>query len=668
MKRFFLYVGAVLLLTLFGAVLILSRSDWNLARPWLGGEVSKAIDRPFAINGDLTFDWVSAAKGSGWWLPRPRLSAEDIAIGNPTWAERDQLATIGRVAFVIEPLSLFRHTVLLPQLDIEAARVVLERAADGRNNWTFAKQEQSEQPSAWRVAFGSLRIAGSRISLVDEQQRIAIDSRIDTAAKGIVWQLVGDFAGAEVSGQGSAGSLLALGDKRTPYPVDARLQVGDTVIAVKGELTNPSQPVAVDVQLEVAGASMAQLYPLTRIVLPETAAFATAGHLTGALGVGDSKWRYENFTGKVGGSDIGGTIVYDASGEPPSISGELVSQQLLFTDLAPLIGADSAASKQRRGAAVEQPEDKALPVEPFHTERWRSMDAAVKFTGRKIVRDEQLPVNDLYAEIQLKDGVLTFAPLRFGVAGGSLIADLTLDGGAEPLQAKMKFEARGIKLKELLPTLESMQASVGALNGRAALSATGNSVAALLGSADGEVKLLLDRGTVSKFLLEAAGLNIANLVINRLFGDRQVDINCIAGGFQVENGLMSTRGFLIDTAEASIQIDGEIDLAGERLGLTLKPESKGLRLLSLRAPLYVTGTFKEPDVGVDKSVLALRAGGAAVLGAVAAPAALLPLIGVGGDEADQGNGCIAVLKEAREAPQAPPPGESPAEGAVPGKP
>ena len=77
MKKFFIGVLVVLLLALFGSVLILSRSDWNFARSWVTGEVSKAIERPFTINGDLRLDWVS---GESWWLPRPRVSAEDLAV------------------------------------------------------------------------------------------------------------------------------------------------------------------------------------------------------------------------------------------------------------------------------------------------------------------------------------------------------------------------------------------------------------------------------------------------------------------------------------------------------------------------------------------------------------------------------------------------------------
>jgi uncharacterized protein involved in outer membrane biogenesis len=84
----------------------------------------------------------------------------------------------------------------------------------------------------------------------------------------------------------------------------------------------------------------------------------------------------------------------------------------------------------------------------------------------------------------------------------------------------------------------------------------------------------------------------------------------MATDFGVTNGLMQTRSFLIDTDDAILAVSGNINLAQEQLDLTIHTDSKGLRVLSLRAPLYVRGSFKQPRVSVDKGVLAMRAGGA----------------------------------------------------------
>jgi hypothetical protein len=213
-----------------------------------------------------------------------------------------------------------------------------------------------------------------------------------------------------------------------------------------------------------------------------------------------------------------------------------------------------------------------------------------------------------------------------------------------------------LKLKELFPAVQEMRASIGELHGNAELTAIGNSPAALLGSSNGEVKALVSQGSVSKFILEAMGLNLGSVVISKLFGDRQVKLNCMASDFGVTNGVMQTRVFVVDTEDATIFVDGSINLAKEELNLRILPQSKGIRIISLRAPLYVRGTFKKPDVGVDKGVVAMKAGAAVALGTVAAPlAALLALINPGPVEDSP---CGPLLAQAQKKPVAPPPGKT----------
>jgi uncharacterized protein involved in outer membrane biogenesis len=71
------------------------------------------------------------------------------------------------------------------------------------------------------------------------------------------------------------------------------------------------------------------------------------------------------------------------------------SKLLQVSDLGPLIGADSNASKEARGADTVQPGNKVLPVEQFRTERWTAIDADVNFKAAQITREKALPINNL---------------------------------------------------------------------------------------------------------------------------------------------------------------------------------------------------------------------------------------------------------------------------------
>ena len=158
---------------------------------------------------------------------------------------------------------------------------------------------------------------------------------------------------------------------------------------------------------------------------------------------------------------------------------------------------------------------------------------------------------------------------------------------------------------------------------------------------------MISEGSVSKFVLEAAGLNIASAAITKFFGDRQVPINCLVADLVVDDGIARPRTFVLDTRDASIGVTGAINLQGERYDLTLHPDSKGLRIISLRSPLYVRGSFQKPEVGLDRRIVALKAGAAAVIGAVAAPVAgLMALISPGEKESSP---CAMLIKRSADA-------------------
>lgn len=404
---------------------------------------------------------------------------------------------------------------------------------------------------------------------------------------------------------------------------------------------------ALDLRLQFSGQSLSQLHKLTGIVLPDTPPYSTDGHLSAELKRAKGAiYRYQNFNGKIGDSDIHGSLTYQVSKPRPSLNGELVSNQLRFADLAPLIGADSNQEKVNRGDKATQPSDKVLPADKFDTKQWSTMDADVKFTAKRIEHGESLPLSDLYTHLVLNNGTLLMDPLRFGVAGGNLNSTIRLEGQRTPMRGMADLHARGFQLQKLLPNVESMRRSLGQLNGDAKISGTGNSVADLLATSNGDVRLLINDGVISRNLMEIAGLNVGNYLVGKLFGDDEVKINCAAADIGIKNGLAATRLFVFDTENAVINISGNVNLATERMDLSVDPESKGMRVLTLRSPLYVKGTFKHPDAGVKAGPLIARGVAAVALGAVVAPAAaLLALISPSDVDSNQCGGMLKGMKK-----------------------
>jgi uncharacterized protein involved in outer membrane biogenesis len=643
-------------------------------------------------------------------VPWQRFTARDVIIANAAWARQPQLVRLAALHFDLSPLPLLAHRISVPSVQLVQPTVDLQRDQDGRATWTFTPAS-SGTPSAWTLEIGSIGLDRGQITFADALTQTRLDivvtplqraipydqivaqqssdahaqvqKRMGAAASKALaaggqdqdgmddiaaatsyqfdWTAKGSFKGAPASGHGKTGSVLALQVADRPFPVQADIRLGDSHIAFVGTLTDPLHLGALDVRLWFSGSSMSKLYEFTGVTLPDTRPYATAGRLQATLG-DISHYSYKNFRGRVGGSDLAGNLEFVSADKRDrqsraKLSGTVNSKVLLFTDLAPLIGADSNAAKRQRGDAEVQPADKVLPVAKFRTERWRAMDANVKFSAARIVYKEPLPVEALSTQLTMQAGTLTLDPLVVSLAGGTANGTLRLDGSRMPMQGALKLNARHLKLKQLFPTFESMQASFGEVNGDTTLHAAGNSVAALLGNSNGDFKLLMNDGAISKTLLETAGLNVGNIVLAKLFGDKTVKINCAATDLTAKDGVFDVRLFVFDTGDALINMDGTVNLATEQLNLEIQPHTRGLRILSLRSPLYVKGTLKDPDVGVQKGPLLLRGGGAAALAVVAAPAAaLLALIAPSHDREDADNACHALLDRLRTTPASAAPG------------
>ncbi len=669
--------GIIVLLVVILAIVI-ATFDWNRLKPTINQKVSAELNRPFAIRGDLGVNWARNREEQGWrsWVPWPHIHAEDVMLGNPPGVPDVTMVHLQRADATLAPLALLHKELYLPWIKLQQPDARLVQTADKKNNWTFtlASSENSDPnaaPSAWSFRLDNVLFDQGQVRYRDAINHADVTVQINPLGKPVPygqvaggddqqkgagdfvfgWQAKGTYNQQTWSGEGKIGGMLSLRSQTTPFPLQFDVRNGTTRVRAAGTLQDPLNLGGLNVRLRFSGDTLANLYGLTGVLLPDTPPYETDGHLIARFN--DKKgalFRYENFNGHIGDSDIHGSLVYRQGKPRPLLTGELRSDQLRMADLGPLIGVNSGKgseqtqrAKAQRGEAAAQPADRVLPHDRFETQSWGAMDADVKFSGKRIEHSSKLPLSDLYTHLQLKDSTLLLDPLRFGMAGGSINTTIRLEGDRSPMRGRADLHARKLQLRQLFPDVTAMQRSLGQLNGDASLSGSGNSVADLLGTSNGELKLLMNDGLISRSLMEIAGLNVGNYIVGKLFGDDEVRINCAATDLNVRQGVATPRIFVFDTENAVINVSGNANFASERLDLTVNPESKGVRVITLRSPLYVRGTFKNPDAGVKTGPLLARGAAAVALGTVLTPAAALLALISPSDTDD--NQCSRVLQQ-----------------------
>ncbi len=676
-------VLGTLLLLIVVAIIIIATFDWNRLKPTINEKVSTELNRPFAIRGDLGVVWERQKQETGWrsWVPWPHVHAEDVILGNPPDIPEITMVHLPRVEATLAPLALLTKTVYLPWVKFEKPDARLIRLSEKTNNWTFnlagsdEPKDKDAPPSAWSFRLDNILFDQGRVAVDDKVSKADVEILIDPLGKPLPFSevtgsdkeknsKVGDYVfglkakgrynGQQVTGTGKIGGMLALRSEGTPFPVQADFRSGNTRVAFSGTVSDPMKMGGVDLKLKFAGNSLGELYDLTGVLLPDTPPFETDGRLVAKIDAEKSSvYDYRGFNGRIGDSDIHGSLTYTTGKPRPKLEGDLESRQLRLADLGPLIGVDSGKgaekskqSEEKKGEKTNQPAGKVLPYDRFETDKWDTMDADVRFKGRRIEHGSSLPISNLSTHIILKNADLRLQPLKFGLAGGTISSNIHLEGDKKPMQGRADIQARRLKLKELMPDVELMQKTIGEMNGDADFRGTGNSIAALLGTSNGNLKLLMNDGVVSRNLMEILGLNVGNFIVGQIFGDDEVRVNCAAANLNLVNGVARPQIFAFDTENAIINVTGTASFASEQLDLTINPESKGIRIVTLRSPLYVRGSFKDPQAGVKAGPLIARGAVAAALATLVTPAAaLLALISPSEGQENQCRNILAQMKK-----------------------
>jgi AsmA protein len=169
----------------------------------------------------------------------------------------------------------------------------------------------------------------------------------------------------------------------------------------------------------------------------------------------------------------------------------------------------------------------------------------------------------------------------------------------------------------------------------------------MLATSNGKLELVVSGGQISKLMMEKIGLHLWEILELKMTGDRLVKLRCAVADFDVKEGTMHTSALIFDTEITTITGTGSIDLGEEKLDLTLSQKTKNTSPLALRSPIYIRGSFANPEAGVDKGRVAMRALGAIALSAINPFLVLIPLIDAGpGKDSD----CGRLVREAKAMP------------------
>jgi hypothetical protein len=560
---------------------------------------------------------------------------------------------IQRIAVQIKILPLLRGQTVLPFLAIDRPDVRLLRLQDGRANWTFGPSRSEKPlklPAIQRLIIneGSLR--------VDDRQRGALFiGEVNAREKGgdgqdrFVLEGKGSLNRSTFLAEITGGPLLHISPSR-PYPFEARIEAGATRIQASGQITRPFDLTRFETRLGISGADLNRLHDLTGLTLPNTPPY----RISGRLARNGPRYDFQDLSGRVGDSDIGGDLFVLTGRERPYLEARLRSRRLDFDDLGSLVGAapatgrgETASSGQKVEAAQRDATRRLLPDATLQVERVRAMDAKVSYRA-DAVNAPNLPLRKVSLDMTLEAGVLTLDPLAFTFSRGDLRGKVRLDARPSTPRTDIDVRLTNGRLEDFIPIRSADKPAIeGPVMARAKLTGTGSSVHRAASTADGVVTVVAPKGEIRQAFAELLGVNASKGLILLLSGsDKQTPVRCAVADFRVRNGVMTTNHLVADTGVVLARGHGTINLATEQMAFRIEGDSKKPRLVRVFAPITIKGPFMAPSVSLLPGKAVGQGGVAAVLGSLVNPlTAFLPFVTTG--EAKDAD-CAGLVGEARQ--------------------
>jgi uncharacterized protein involved in outer membrane biogenesis len=581
-----------------------------------------------------------------------RVVADDVVVNNPTGFPSDipPLARIGHLGIDIDVMAYIRQRIIsIPRIDLDQPKLEVRALADGSDNYTLRLKTSAPpkpgSPPSPSPKLGDLTIEDGHLHAAVPKLKADFTASIAThAAEGVVAangqsseitaKATGTYAGHPITASLIAGAILTVTDKTKPFPLDLHIANGDTHVALTGTIQDPLAFAGTNLALALSGSNMDALYPLTGIPIPSTPAYRISGKLNYVSAT--RRIHFDDFRGTVGNSDIEGTITEEPEGQKPDVTLDLASRTVDLADLGGFIGTTpgrtttkgTTLAQKRAVARSEADSDSLLPTTPISLPKLDAANIHLHYDGHHI-EGRFIPLDSLIVTLDIVNGAIDVHPIIFTIGKGRVQGDIALTPQTDKtIRMKADIHFDRVDVSRLMAATHAFNGA-GAIGGRAEIASTGNSVATFLGNGNGGLAVYMAGGNLSALLIDLSGLELGKAILSALGVPTRTNVDCMIGDFALRQGVVTTQALLVDTGEAIIGGQGDIDLKTQTIDFQMATHSKNFSIGNLPTPIKISGTLKHPSLGVGVAQLAARGGLAVALGFLAAPLAILPTIELG---------------------------------------
>ena len=591
-----------IMIPIFGIGLFLYTFDINSYRSSIEEAVREQTGRTIKLDGPITWS-LSLSHGFS-------LALNNVVLSNPSWASRPDMARIGTAKLHLDVTGLPQKKLNIIAFELAKTDVQLETSASGAVNWDFTppsaaapkQKEEAPKPEAGKKAGApvsiqvkEVKITDSRFGMKGKDGSVSVydvpEFTFSSDRKGVTLHYKGSVAGTPVEVDVSGGKIELI--TQSNWPFNMRALYDSAKIDAHGTLNDNMKKVVID--------------------------------------------TFELTSGK---TDLSGAVSAAIGGTRPVITGKVASKHFDPDDLK--FGSKEAQGSENAGAggsassSADKKGGKIFSTDPIALNGLKAADVHLDISIDEMVAG-LTTAQQIIGRLDLEGGRLAVSPFTAQIAGSKTDLTLKVDASSPTAHIAMTLQSPSLDMSQLFK-LGGMESAIsGKTNVDIALTTNGQSSRDFAGHANGTINLVMDKGVVEQSVLKDIAGMLVGLFAPGASSLSNPGVNCLAARYVITNGLMESKGMLLDTDMTTIAGTGYINLPDEHISMNLFTKPKGLGLGSMIPPTRVVGDLSNPSFTLDAAGTAQKIVGLLTNGSVT-DSGVPNLVTVAGK-----NTCVATL-------------------------
>jgi uncharacterized protein involved in outer membrane biogenesis len=413
---------------------------------------------------------------------------------------------------------------------------------------------------------------------------------------------------------------------QSQLPLRILVQGPDVVLEAQGHAGFLVAQGTADFHVKLTGRSLARLGQLFETTLPAFGPYEATGNVM----IQNEKAALTGFHLQAGSNDVSGRADVSWKNSRPqfrvNFSSERIELQLPEhrTDPAPVTKAsgnvltETASKVESVGeglvgfvsplpgteAVDAGPRPRIIPDWLLPVQSLGAADLDFLWTVKRL---SVLPVqlDDVIAMVTLKEGLLTAGPLAFTHEGAVTNGRVIVDSTRQVPHAEVEMTMTDLDYGGLFKAFKVTDKVEGSVDIALTAEGEGRSLRDLLVASNGHLDIVAGPAKVTNQYVELWASNLMTAMLSRAWNREEFTrYHCAAAYFDIHNGEMKTDALLIDAHDHSIAAAGMLNFGTEDLDVVVTPRPKDLALLSLAAPVRLTGPVARPNVSTKASSIA----------------------------------------------------------------